>query len=158
MLGLHKGELLDDIQKGQCPLSLFLSNVNGCVSNRESKEYVEGLNSKVKLEVYKTFGKEVEFKRYLHGVSDAGTRLLFKFRSGTHGLNEELGKHRGRKSMTECILCGIECESIVHVLWECPAYKDSRNEFMVKLRATLGEAFKDFEAIERDSFALGCEL
>jgi len=22
-----------------------------------------------------------------HGVSDAGTRLLFKFRSGTHGLN-----------------------------------------------------------------------
>ena len=23
------------------------------------------------------------------GVSDAGTRLLFKFRSGTHGLNEE---------------------------------------------------------------------
>ena len=32
---------------------------------------------------------------------------------------------------------------------------------MVKLRATLGEAFKDFEAldsIERASFVLGCEL
>ena len=57
---------------------------------------MEGLNSKVKLELYKTFGKEVEFKRYLHGVSDAGIRLLFKFRSGTHGLNEELGRHRGR--------------------------------------------------------------
>jgi len=42
---------------------------------------VEGLNSKVKLELYKAFGKEVEFKRYLHGVSDAGTRLLLKFRS-----------------------------------------------------------------------------
>ena len=40
------------------------------------------------------FSKEVEFKRYLHGVSDAGTRLLFKFRSGTHGLNEELSRHR----------------------------------------------------------------
>ena len=47
MLGLHKGELLDDIRKGQCPLSLFLSNVNECVSNRVSKEYVKGL---VKLE------------------------------------------------------------------------------------------------------------
>ena len=23
--------------------------------------------------------------KYLHGLSDAGTRLLFKFRSGTHG-------------------------------------------------------------------------
>ena len=35
----------------------------------------------------------------------------------------------------------------------------SRDELMVKLRATLGEAFKDFEAldnIERASFVLGC--
>ena len=75
-------------------------------------------------ELYKTFGKEVEFKRYLHGVSDAGIRLLFKFRSGTHGLNEELGRHRGRNGRTECVLCGDECENVVHVLWECPAYKD----------------------------------
>ena len=36
--------------------------------------------------MYKTFGKNVEFKKYLHGVSDAGSRLLFKLRSGTHGL------------------------------------------------------------------------
>ena len=103
VLGLPKGELLDDIRKGQCPLSLFLSNVNESVSNSESKKYVEGLNSKVKLELYKTFDKEVEFKRYLHGVSDAGIRLLFKFRLGTHGLNEELGRHRGRNGRTECV-------------------------------------------------------
>ena len=63
VLGLPKEKLLDDIRKGQCPLSLFLSNVNECVSNKESKEYVEGLNSKVNLELYKAFGKEVEFKR-----------------------------------------------------------------------------------------------
>ena len=91
VLGLPKGELLEDIRKGQCPLSLFLSNVNECVSNRENTEYVEGLNSKVELGLYKAFSKEVEFKRYLHGVGDAGTRLFFKFRSGTHSLNEELG-------------------------------------------------------------------
>ena len=24
----------------------------------------------------------------------------------------------------QCTLCGAECESVVHVLWECPAYKD----------------------------------
>ena len=30
------------------------------INNRESKEYVEGLNSKVKLGLYKAFGKEVE--------------------------------------------------------------------------------------------------
>ena len=57
--------------------------------------------------------------------------------------------------------CGDECESVVHVLWECPAYKDSRKEFMIKLRSTLGEALKDFEAldnVERAFFVLGCEL
>ena len=35
-------------------------------------------------------------------------RLLFKFRSGTHGLNKE--------DKSECGLCGAEYESVVHVL------------------------------------------
>ena len=51
-------------------------------------KFEEGLNTKVKLDIYKRFGKSVEFKKCLHGVCDAGSRLLFKFRSGTHGLNE----------------------------------------------------------------------
>ena len=61
---------------------------------------------------------------------DAGTRLfVLIIWSGTHCWNEELGRHRGRNGRTD--LCGDECESVVHVLWECPAYKDSREEFMV---------------------------
>ena len=72
--------------------------------------------------MYKMFGKSVEFKKYLHGVSNAGTRLLFKFRSGTHGLNEELGRHiEVEKENWNVLLCGAECESVVHVLWECSA-------------------------------------
>ena len=51
-LGLDQGEFLDDIKKERCPPSLYLSNVNECVSTRESNEYVEGLNSKVKLDLY----------------------------------------------------------------------------------------------------------
>ena len=39
-----------------------------------------------------------------------------------HGLNEELGRHRGRKGRKECLLCDAECESVSHVLWDCPAY------------------------------------
>ena len=65
--------------------------------------------------MYKTFNKVVEF---LHGKSDAGSRLKFIFRSGTHGLNEELGRHSGREGMKEFLLCD-ECESVSHVLWEC---------------------------------------
>ena len=91
-------------------------------------------------------------------VSDAGTRLLFKFRSKTHGLNEELGRHRGRNGITECILCGDEYEIVIHVSLEFPAYKDEREGFKVKFRAIFGEAFKDFEALEKASFLLGCEL
>ena len=73
-------------------------------------------------------------------MSDAGSRLLFKFRSGTHGLNEELGRHRGRKGIVECTLCGAECESVVHVLWECPAYSNNcRLTFLKKLQELLGD-------------------
>ena len=64
---------------------------------------------------YKKLGKRVEFKKYLHGVSDAGTRLLFKFTSGTHGWNEELGTHRGREGKSECILCVVR-ESVQHII------------------------------------------
>ena len=80
---------------------------------------------------------------------------MFKFRSGTHGLNEELGRHRGRNGRTECVLCGNECKSVVHVLWECPVYKDSREEFMIKLRSTLGEDFEALGNVERACFVLG---
>ena len=47
--------------------------------------------NKVKLSLYKSFCKEIEFKNYLQGVGDPGTRLMFKFRSGTNGLNEDVG-------------------------------------------------------------------
>ena len=59
-----------------------------------------------------------------------------------HIYSKELGRHRERNGRTECVLCGDECESVVHALWECPAYKDSREEFMIKLRSTLGETLK----------------
>ena len=69
----------------------------------------------IKLLLYRTFCKAVEFKAYLHRECDTGFRLMFKFRSGTHGLNEELGKHRGREGRKECLLCDDECENISHV-------------------------------------------
>ena len=37
-------------------------------------------------------------------------RPLSKCRLVTHGVNEELCKHRRREGTTECSLCGDECE------------------------------------------------
>ena len=68
----------------------------------------KGLNNKTRLTIYKTFGGEVKFKRYLNGVGDAGTCLHFKLRSGTHGFNEELGRHRGRgREVSVCVICAV---------------------------------------------------
>ena len=61
------------------------------------------------------FGKNA---KHLHGVNDAGTRLLFKFRSGTLDLNEDLGRHGGKEGKLECNLCSVS----MRVLWEYSAY------------------------------------
>ena len=45
----------------------FLSIVGDSINERESRKFEEGLNSKVK----QRFNKVVEFKKYLHGKSDA---------------------------------------------------------------------------------------
>ena len=70
--------------------------------------------------------------------------------SGTHGLNEELGGHRGREGRKEYLLCDAECESVSHVLWDCPAYTSIRNAFMLELRRELGDRFEHFQSL--DSF------
>ena len=93
-------------------------------------------------------------------MADAGSRLLFKFRSGTHGLNEELGRHRGREGNKECVLCGNECESVSQVLWECSAYSNSRAD-LLKLQEKLVNGFERFDALDslgKSSFILGSEL
>ena len=159
-LGLDKAEWLEDIERGESSLASYLACIDECISERECRKFEEGLDNKVKLAMYKKFGKRVEFKKYLHGVSDAGTRLLFEFRSGTHGLNEELGRHRGREGKLECTLCGAECESVVHVLWECTAYSSSRASFTEKLQEMLGDSYADFDLlsnVEKTSYVLGSE-
>ena len=156
-LGLDKAEWLEDIRKGICSLKSFLGVAGEGIDERESGKFEEGLNSKVKLSLYR---KIVEFKKYLRGVGDAGTRLLFKFRSGTHGLNEELGRHRGREGRKECLLCDAECESVSHVLWDCPAYVSIRSAFMLELRRELGDRFEHFQSLdsfEKSSYVLGSE-
>ena len=56
----------------------------------------------------------------------------------------QLGRHRGREGKVECTLCGAECESVVHVLWECPAYSNCRLTFVQEL---LGDKYIDFDSL-----------
>ena len=159
-LDIDKSEWLEDIKHGDSSSASFMASVEECISEREKRKF-EGLNTKVKLDMYKRFGKRVEFKKYLHGICDAGSRLLFKFRLGTHGLNEELCRHRGTEGKTECSLCVNECENVSHVLWECLTYSSTRVSFMKKLQEFLEDDYEDFESLEngeKSSYVLGSEL
>ncbi len=48
----------------------------------------------------------------------------------TNGLNEELGRHRGKNNDWQCKICGDECVNVVRVVLECPVYDTIRNTFV----------------------------
>ena len=106
-LELDKGEWVESISKGETSIKEFLALVDESIKESNRCQFLKGLNNKTKLTIYKTFGGEVKFKRYLNGVGDAGTRLLFKLRSGTHGLNEELGRHIEVEKVSICVICAV---------------------------------------------------
>ena len=127
------------------------------IREREAEEFGKGLDSKVKLDLCRRFVGKSEFKKYLHGRSDEEAR---QFRSGTHGLNEELGRPSDRDSRVECTLCGAECESVVHVLWECSTYSTCRDNFQEAFKQLLGAIYAEFErlsTIEKTPYVLGSE-
>ena len=130
-LELDKGEWVESISKGETSIKDFLALVDESIreSNTCRCQFLKGLNNKTKLTIYKNSGGEVKFKRYLNEVGDAGTCLLFKLRSGMHGLHEELGRHRGREGKYMCNLCGENCESEGHFLWNCPVYSSAVHYF-----------------------------
>ena len=43
------------------------------------------------------------------------------------------------------MLCGADCESVVHVLWECLVYSNIRGTFVEKLRELLGNRYAEFD-------------
>ena len=90
-----------------------------------------------------------ECKKYLYGVPDMGSKLLFRFKSGTHGLNEELGRHITRNINQACVFCNCDCESVEHVLWECPAYSNNRSVFINSLSKILCSDFHLMSAFEK---------
>ena len=73
---IDKCEWLEDIECGASSSASFLACVEECSSEQESKKFEEGLNTKLKLDNYKRFGKSVEFNKYLHGVCDAGSTIV----------------------------------------------------------------------------------
>ena len=86
--------------------------------------------------------------------------MLFTL-SGKHGLNEELGRHRGRDGKHMCNVCGEDCGSVDHFLWNCPACLECWVLFLEHLENTLGKEFERFKSCDiagKLCFILGTEL
>ena len=79
-----------------------VSSINNAFKNFVISSLHSGMCKKSKLRAYRELTEDSECKKYLHGVSDMGSKLLFRFRSGTHGLNEILGRHSSRNSSKAC--------------------------------------------------------
>ena len=58
------------------------------------------------------------------------------------------------------MLCDDECESVAHVLWDCPAYVNIRISFMEKLSHLLGSKYSQFLSLNsvEKTFVIGSEL
>ena len=79
---------------------------------------------------------------------------MFKFRSGTHGLNVDIEEGRGESAYCATMKMGVL------VLWVFPVYSTLRNDFVCKLQELLGDRCEHFESLdsfEKASFVLGSE-
>ena len=77
------------------------TNIDNVYMDYATSNLHAGMCGKNKLRVYRELNEVFECKKYLYGVPDMGSKLLFRFRSDTHGLNEELGRH------ITSFLCGV---------------------------------------------------
>ena len=76
-------------------------------------------------------------------------------------LNEELGRHRGREGKCMSNLCGEDCESVGHFLWNCPVYSERRALFLEHLKNNVGNEFEHFKSCNiagKSHFILRTEL
>ena len=89
---------------------------------------------KSKLHVYKELKQVIGLEEYFKYVKGPPSRLFLKFRSGTHGLFEELGRHANRGGSQDYPNCGTCKESVEHVLFECGSCNSQRQIFLDYLK------------------------
>ena len=91
-------------------------------------------------------------------------KIKFRWRSGSCGLMEDMGRRVGGSK--ECVTCGGSEETVEHVMWGCRGYEDLRQEFCVimEMEAQKGgeeEWWKNFaecSEVEKTRLILGGKL
>ena len=103
--------------------------------------------------------REIGFEEYSEYVKGTLSRWFLKFRSVTHGLFEEVGRHYKGGGSQECPNYGTCKESVEHALFECASYDSQRLDILDYLKMVLPpDAFKTFlhgRIFDKTAFCLG---
>ena len=62
---LFESLYIDKVTGGDSSLASYMAFVEDCISGRESSRFEEGINTTVKLNIYKRYIISVEFKEYV---------------------------------------------------------------------------------------------
>lgn len=109
--------------------------VKGAVGIREIQLWRERACVKVKADLYLQIKDVPRLEEYLFAEDFMqGGQLRFKLRSGSIILNQEKGRRSECFQDRMCEACdgGVE-ESVLHFLFECPAYEEERDKFSKRL-------------------------
>jgi hypothetical protein len=106
------------------------------VLEKSNNDFRETLSNRIhsKLHLYRLVKNEIYLEDYLKGKLTDGVRLKFKLRSGTNGLNNELGRRCKDVSSRICKCCNLGVvEDEIHFITECPMFHSQRNSFFSNL-------------------------
>ena len=149
-----RGEL-ENLKIGK-KMEEWRKNVREKVEKRAVQEWRDGVRRGKKLEVYLRIKERWGFEEYLEGVLGRGEVLLARFRSGSAAVGSETGRWFGgrtgvwaedgteRKRVVVCGLCerGVE-ETVEHVLIECEAFEEEREEWRRAMEGELGVGWSE---------------
>jgi hypothetical protein len=141
--GIEEGKLADDIN---------WDNLQATVADTVYASSDDCRSTGRKIDAYRELGDGVVLQPFLRGCLDLGCRLKFKFRSGSHGLGEEMGRRRGvDREDRLCELCGAAVETVAHFMLDCPTLGVLRTPFLISLRSLVGtEKLDAFQSLPSD--------
>lgn len=121
------GDIPIEYSNNQIPLlNLYNKAVEKRVQQVMDREWKEGMNLKPSLEIYKQYKRDrgrTSFGIYENG---RGSALLALARAGM--LPTRLHRSKFQPIHTHCILCGMEEETVQHVIMECTPHHFEREE------------------------------
>jgi hypothetical protein len=136
-----KDKYIPAIDLRACSASHVSQAVEDAVMAHESLHLDITMRTKPKLHLLAEANEGIDFKPYLRGRLDFGTKLLFRFRAGHVALNGVLDN----MADPSCPCCGSERETVAHTLIGCPTYQQHRQILFSELGSLLpNSSFTNF--------------